>query len=230
MLFDKTPLEEKKKRLIEELERLGYIKSPSVKRAMMAVPRELFVLEKYRKNAYDDIPLPILANQTISAPHMVAMMTELLSLKPGHKVLEVGTGSGYQAAICAEIVAPKGSPVRGHVYSIERIRELVEFARNNLKRAGYLDRVTVIHGDGSLGLPSEAPFDRIVVTAAAPQIPPPLVEQLNDRDGVLVIPVGSAYSFQELKVLVKRNGRMEVKGFGFCVFVPLIGKYGVSSF
>jgi protein-L-isoaspartate(D-aspartate) O-methyltransferase len=122
---------------------------------MSKVPRELFIPPNLRDYAYVDTPLPIGYGQTISAPHMVALMTEALDPREGDKVLEVGTGSGYQAAILAEIVGDSG-----HVYTIEIIKELVEFARENLRRAGYLNRVTVIHGDGTLGYEAEAPYDR----------------------------------------------------------------------
>lgn len=222
--------EEARRRLVEELRRMGYIKSDKVYRAMLRVPREEFVPEDLRFYAYEDRPLPIGHGQTISAPSIVAYMTELLDPDVGHKVLEVGTGSGYQAAVLAEIVAPNEVPRErwGHVWSVERIPELAEWARGNLERTGYSDRVTVVVGDGSLGLPDEAPFDRIIVTAAAPRVPEPLVEQLKPG-GRLVIPVGDFWS-QDLVVVVKREtGEVEQMKTIPVLFVPLVGRYGWSG-
>lgn len=206
--------------MINELVRAGILRSEKVIKAMYKVPRELFILPNLRDYAYVDTPLPIGYGQTISAPHMVALMTEVLDPKEGDKVLEVGTGSGYQAAILAEIVGDSG-----HVYTIEIVKELVEFARENLRRAGYLNRVTVIHGDGTLGYEAEAPYDRIIVTAAAPEIPKPLIDQLKPG-GRLVIPVGDLY-IQYLTIVTKDlNNNIKVERGTPCVFVPLIGKYG----
>lgn len=189
-------------------------------RAISKVPRELFVTHELRKYAYLDTPLPIGHGQTISAPHMVALMTELLDVRVGDKALEVGTGSGYQAAVLAELVGDEG-----HIYTIEIVKELVEFARYNLMRSGYISRVTLIHGDGSLGYEAASPYDRIIVTAAAPDIPQPLINQLKPG-GRMVIPVGDAY-LQYLTVVLKReDNRIEVERGTPCVFVPLIGKYG----
>ncbi len=218
--------EAERRKLVKRLVREGVIKSEEVKRAMLTVPREEFVLPEYKKYAYVDHPLPILAGQTISAPHMCAMMCEALELRPGHKVLEIGTGSGYHAALCAEIVAPRDSPIRGHVYTVEIIPELVRFARENLRRTGYLDRVTVIHGDGSQGLPEYAPYDRILVTAAAPDIPPPLIRQLK-AGGRMVIPVGLPDYIQFLTLVIKNpDGSITTENLGGCLFVRLRGKYG----
>lgn len=213
--------------MVERLVLEGYITSDKVRRAFLKVPREEFVPGRLRRYAYIDQPLPIGYGQTISAPHMVAMMTERLNPDVGHVVLEVGTGSGYQAAILAEIVAPDGVDRSrwGHVYTIERIPELAEFARRNLERTGYSDRVTVIVGDGSAGYSKAAPFDRIIVTAAAPDIPVPLLEQLKDG-GRMVIPVGSR-SLQRLYVVEKdERGRVTIMRDTYCVFVPLLGEYG----
>ncbi len=216
---------EERKRLVEMLKREGIIRSKKVERALLNVPRELFVPENYRDLAYADTPLPIGKGQTISAPHMVALMTELLNLDEGMKVLEIGTGSGYQAAVIAEIVAPKNSKKPGKVITIERIPELAEFARRNLERAGYIDRVKVVVGDGTLGYPKEAPYDRIIVTAAAPDIPKPLLEQLKPG-GRMVIPVGNKY-LQYLYIVDKTpSGKITINKDIPCVFVPLIGKYG----
>ena len=211
---------ERRRRLVALLKELGYIRSPKVEKAMLTVPRELFVPDDVREYAYDDRPLPIGYGQTISAPSIVAHMTELLDPKPGDKVLEIGTGSGYQAAILAEIVTPGG-----HVWSIERIPELAEFARRNLERTGYADRVTVIVGDGSLGYEPAAPYDKIMVTAAAPKVPEPLIKQLKPG-GRLVAPIGPL-PFQVLIVLDKAlDGTISVRRDLEVVFVPLIGEYG----
>ena len=219
--------EEKRRRLVEKLVREGYIRSEHVKRAMLRVPRELFVPEGLRHMAYEDTPLPIGHGQTISAPHMVAMMTEFADLEPGMRVLEIGAGSGYHAAVIAEVVAPSDLPRDqwGHVYTVERIPELAEYARRNLDRAGYADRVTVILGDGTKGYPSAAPYDRIIVTAAAPEVPKPLLEQLKPG-GKIVIPIGDRY-MQYLYIVEKlSDGRIKARSVTPCLFVPLIGEYG----
>ncbi|MEM1685644.1 MAG: protein-L-isoaspartate O-methyltransferase [Acidilobaceae archaeon] len=211
---------EQRRNLVSILKELGYIRSRKVEEAMLRVPRELFVPEELREYAYDDRPLPIGFNQTISAPSIVAYMTELLDPQPGDKVLEVGTGSGYQAAILAEIVCPKG-----HVWTIERIAEIAESARRRLEMLGYADMITVIVGDGSLGYEPQAPYDRIIVTAAAPKIPKPLIEQLKPG-GKIVIPVGPL-PFQVLMVVYKKSSNeIEIKRDLEVVFVPLIGEYG----
>jgi protein-L-isoaspartate(D-aspartate) O-methyltransferase len=157
---------------------------------------------------------------------MCVIMCEGLDLKEGMKVLEVGAGSGYHAALCAELVAPKESANPGHVYSIEIVERLIDFARANLERAGYSERVTLIQGDGGEGLPEHAPFDRISVAAAAPRVPTPLVEQLVNG-GIMLIPVGSRGFFQELIVVEKsETGKVSTKGWGGVAFVPLTGKHG----
>ena len=188
--------------------------------AMAKVPRELFVPEPLRSNAYDDIPLPIGYGQTISAPHMVAIMCEFLDLREGLKVLDVGGGSGYHAAVMAEIVGPQG-----HVYSVERIPKLAEQAEKNLKEAGIAN-VTVILGDGSIGLAEHAPFDRINVAATAPRVPELLTKQLKPG-GKMVIPVGSG--FQNLLLVTKKNGSVIEEKLPVA-FVPLIGKDGFKEY
>ncbi|WP_297491455.1 protein-L-isoaspartate(D-aspartate) O-methyltransferase [Thermococcus sp.] len=205
-------------RTVENLVREGLIKSDAVRRAFLKYPRYLFVEKRYRAYAHVDEPLPIPAGQTVSAPHMVAIMLELADLERGMSVLEVGTGSGWNAALVAELV-------KTDVYTIERIPELVEFARRNLERAG-VKSVHVILGDGSKGFPPKAPYDRILVTAGAPDVPRPLVEQLKPG-GKLIIPVGSYHLWQELLEVIKRpDGSVEVKNRGGVAFVPLIGEYG----
>lgn len=212
--------------LVSRLKAEGILRSPTTIMAMSIIPREEFVLENMKDSAYIDSPLPIYDGQTISAPHMVAIMCEVLELAPGQKVLEVGAGSGYHAAVTAEIVAPSDSHLKGHVYTVEIHKRLGEFARKNLEKTRYNDRVTVIEGDGSKGLPEEAPFERILVTATAPSIPKPLTDQLK-TDGILVIPVGDLYAFQELILARKRgDGVIDTKGVCGVAFVPLLGKYG----
>ncbi|MCS7121776.1 MAG: protein-L-isoaspartate O-methyltransferase [Archaeoglobaceae archaeon] len=209
-------MEIERKRLAERLkEELGL--SEKVYKAILKVPRHLFVPERYREDSYADIPLPIGYGQTISAPHMVAIMCELLDLKDGEKVLEIGTGSGYHAAVTAEIVGKKGK-----VLSIEYIPELAVEAEKNLKMLGY-ENVIVIVGDGSKGYEPEAPYDKIYVTAAAPDIPRPLIEQLK-VGGKMVIPVGSMDQY--LYVVEKDEKGIRKWNWGAVRFVPLRGEYG----
>ncbi len=205
--------------LVDSLVRRGYVTSPEVERAMRRVPREEFLPDELRYEAYVDTPLPIGEGQTISAPHMVAIMVEKLDLEPGLKVLEVGAGSGYHAAVCAEIVAPEG-----HIYTVERVSSLASFAEQNLKRTGYSDVVTVIFGDGSRGLPEHAPYDRIFVACGAPDIPEPLTEQLAEG-GEMLVPVGGRF-YQDLIKVERRGNKLRKESHGGCVFVPLIGDYG----
>lgn len=207
--------EKQKNRLIDELRRHGT--SERVLDAMHRVPRHLFVPEREQNNAYADNPLTIGWGQTISAPHMVAIMCDLLDIQDGMKILEIGAGSGYHAAVMAELV---GS---GHVYAVEVIAGLAHFARENLKKAG-ISNVTVFVEDGSLGLPGFAPYDRISVACAAPDIPETLTEQLKPG-GKLVIPVGK--HFQELYLVTKIDG-LKKEPKGGVVFVPLVGKKGFS--
>ncbi len=200
-------------RLITDLRMHGI--SDRVLDVMSKIPRHLFVPENQQQNAYIDSPLPIGWNQTISAPHMVAIMCDLLDINEGMKVLEIGAGSGYHAAIMGVLA---GS---GHIYAVEVIDSLASFARNNLQKVG-ITNVTIIVEDGSLGLPRFAPYDRISVAAASPGILNTLTDQLN-IGGKLIIPVGR-YN-QELYLVTKTDGlKKEVKGD--VVFVPLIGKKG----
>lgn len=216
-------LEDSKERLIGSLKSRGYLKSARVEQALRSVPREEFVLPGSRNQAYRDTPLSIAHGQTISAPHMCVIMCEALDLKPGLKVLEVGAGCGYHAALCAEIVNDDNS---GHVYTVEIVEKLINFARENLERTGYSDKVTLIHGDGGKGLPEHAPFDRILVAAAAPSVPKPLAEQLAPG-GIMLIPIGSRGFYQELIMVLKSDdNKITEKRWGGVAFVPLTGEFG----
>lgn len=185
--------------------------------AMLSVPREVFVPEHLRQFAYDDGPLPIAAGQTISQPYIVAYMIEALLLTGGEKVLEIGAGSGYAAAVLSRIA--------GEVYTIERIGELAAQAKATLAELGY-SNVTVIHGDGTLGLSEQAPFDGIVVTAGSPEVPESLKEQLK-VGGRLVIPVGASRSLQELvRITRMADAEYESEDLAGVRFVPLVGAEG----
>jgi protein-L-isoaspartate(D-aspartate) O-methyltransferase len=190
------------------------ISDPRVLAAMGRVRRHCFVPEPLRDDAYADHPLPIGEGQTISQPFMVARMTELLGLLGSERVLEIGTGSGYQAAVLAELA--------DEVYTIEYIAALAERARQTLEALGY-ERVHARTGDGTLGWPEAAPFDRIVVTAAAPAVPPPLFAQLAEG-GRMVVPVGTLLG-QVLQVVERRAGAMRVTEDTGCVFVRLVGRH-----
>ena len=198
--------------LVEE----GYIKSENVRGAFEMVDRADFVPEEYRRRAYFDTPLPIGHGQTISAPSIVAAMLELLEIYPGAKALEIGTGSGYNACLMACAGA--------EVYTVERLEPLVRMARKNLEKCPCRERVRVLLGDGSMGYPPEAPYSRIMVTCGAPEVPEPLIEQL-DENGIMVIPVGGTL-YQELIAVKKENGKFLRKYWGDVAFVPMIGRYG----
>jgi protein-L-isoaspartate(D-aspartate) O-methyltransferase len=188
------------------------VRDPATLAALRKVPRHLFVPEASRAQAYDDHPLPIGHGQTISQPYIVAFMTEALALRGGETVLEIGTGSGYQAAVLGEIAA--------RVYTIEIVTPLAEASAALLKHLGYAN-VSVRAGDGYVGWPEAAPFDAIMVTAAAPRIPEPLRQQLKDG-GRLVVPVGDEW--QELVVVTRRGERFEEKRVLPVRFVPMTGK------
>ena len=210
---------EKSAKLLDHLRSQGI--GEKVLDAMLRIPRHLFVPTQLRGDAYVDMPLPIEHGQTISAPHMVAIMCDLLDLRDGLKVLEIGTGSGYNAAVMAQLVGRTG-----HVYSVERMAPLVEFAKKNLMDTGCTN-VTVMLEDGSGGDLEHSSYDRICVTCAAPDIPQPLIEQLKPG-GLMVIPVG--VSFQQLYLVKKdMDGTVHKEIKGGVVFVPLIGKYGFSD-
>jgi protein-L-isoaspartate(D-aspartate) O-methyltransferase len=201
--------------MVEDQLRARDIVDRRVLEAMERVPRELFVPAELRERAYEDAALPIGGGQTISQPYMVARICEALGLAGGERVLDVGTGSGYQAAVLAELA--------GEVHTIERIPELAAQARANLDAAGY-EQVEVHVGDGTLGLPDRAPFDAIAVAAAAPQFPPALYDQLEPR-GRLVIPVGGRHG-QRLEIVIKSPEGPAVVHSVPCRFVPLVGGEG----
>jgi protein-L-isoaspartate(D-aspartate) O-methyltransferase len=193
------------------------IRDPAVLAAMRRVPREAFVAPDRAERAYEDRPLPIGAGQTISQPYIVAVMTEALGLRPGDRVLEIGTGSGYAAAVLAVIAA--------EVYTIERIESLAASARRRLHDLGYAN-VHVRHGDGSLGWPEHAPYDAIVVTAGGPDVPPSLLRQLA-IGGRLVMPVGPTPRSQRLVRVVRASEeRYDREALEDVAFVPLIGAEG----
>lgn len=205
--------------------------SPNVIRAMRTVPRSKFLPENMQSYSAVDTPLPIGFGQTASAPHMVSIMNEALQLETSHKVLEIGAGSGWHGATIAETVAPSNAPRSnwGHVYTVEIIQGLAEFARKNIMKAGYGDRVTIISGDGSMGYAEKAPYDRIVVTAAAPDVPKPLIDQLRPG-GIMLIPIGDISLFQSLVRIVKGvDGKTEKENLGGVAFVPLTGRYGHTT-
>ncbi len=198
----------------DQIERRG-VKDPLVLEAMNSVPRHLFVPANQQKKAYNDYPLPIGYGQTISQPYIVAYMTELLRMKPGDKILEIGTGSGYQAAVLAHIT--------DQVYTVEIIRELAERTMKLVEELGYRDRVHIKVADGYYGWEEYAPYDGIIVTAAAGHVPPSLIEQLKPG-GRIVIPVGAVYQVQTLMVITKtEEGEIKTRSMLPVRFVPMTG-------
>jgi len=186
--------------------------------AMEKVPRDLFVPENLRAYSYEDGPLPLGEGQTISQPYMVAWMSELLELKGNEKVLEIGTGSGYQTAVLVELA--------GQVFSVETIEVLSLSAQKLLNGLGYKN-ISYKIGDGTLGWKEKSPFDRIIVTAAADKVPPDLFEQLEEK-GKMIIPLGERF-FQMCSIVEKLNGKMKITQLEGCTFVPLVGKYGIGK-
>lgn len=191
------------------------LSSPAVLAAMRKVPRHHFVEQALKPQAYEDHPLPIGQGQTISQPYVVAWMTELLDVKPGMKVLEIGTGSGYQTAVLAEMGAT--------VFSVERVPELHQLARTRLSSMGY-GNVQLKLDDGTLGWPEMSPFERILVTAGGPKVPAPYIDQLADP-GQMVIPVGVERRSQMLMVIRKQEGKIGRKTVGQVMFVDLVGRH-----
>jgi protein-L-isoaspartate(D-aspartate) O-methyltransferase len=217
--MDPARWEQLRAEMVERQLRGRGIRDEAVLAAMAAVPRERFVPPDMRSHAYSDDALPIASGQSISQPYIVARMTELLAPRPGMRILEVGTGSGYQAAVLAQIGCT--------VISVERHPALADAARTRLEAAGMADRVRVVTADGSVGRPEDAPFHGIVVTAAAPAVPEPLPGQLSDG-GRLVVPVGPR-GRQELILVVRNGNAFQQYDCGGCVFVPLVGQAGYSQ-
>lgn len=202
--------------MVEEQLIVRGVEDTAVLNAMRAVPRELFVPPERRAEAYKDGALPTYAGQTISQPFVVAMMCSYAKLSPADRVLEIGAGSGYAAAVLSQMVA--------HVYAVERIRELAEFARENLRAAG-IGNVTTIEGDGTLGVPEFAPYDAILVAANSPRIPKPLREQLA-INGRLIIPVGGRKKHRLVRITRTAENRYKQVNLNPVRFVPLIGEEG----
>jgi protein-L-isoaspartate(D-aspartate) O-methyltransferase len=218
-------------KLVANLVKQGILYSSNVIAALRNVPRIKFMPTESQSYAAADSPLPIGFGQTISAPHMVSIMNEALKLQVGHRVLEVGAGSGWHAATIADLVGAKSAPRSewGHVYTVEIVSALAEQAKRNILSAGFGDRVTIICGDGSKGFAEKAPYDRIVVTGAVPEVPKPLIEQLKSG-GIMVIPVGDVSLFQSLiRVTKKLDGEIKRENLGAVAFVPLIGKIGQNA-
>ena len=207
-----------RKKMVEEQLIPRGIKNERVLEAFKKIEREKFVPEELRISAYADYPLPIGEGQTISQPYIVALMTESLLLAGDEKVMEIGTGSGYQTAILSQLAK--------EVYSIERFDSLAKKTEATLKELGYLN-IKIQVGDGTLGWPEEAPFDRIIITAASPRIPLPLVEQLKEG-GKIILPLGDSFS-QLLTLGDKKSGEIETTEICNCVFVPLVGKYACKD-
>ena len=210
-----TAWQRERMQMVEEQLKARGIYDPQVLAAMETVPRELFVPEEYRESAYRDGPLPIGEGQTISQPYMVALMTQCLKLTATERVLEIGTGSGYQLAVLLEITP--------QVFSVERLPSVAQRALENLTRLGH-ENLHIKIDDGTCGWPEETPFDGIIVTAGAQEIPAALKEQLADG-GRLIIPVGPRYS-QMLYRITRKGKQFQEEEFTACVFVPLIGRYG----
>jgi len=213
-LTAQDPYAEKRHAMVDHDLKARGIKDKKVLDVMAQVPRHLFVDRSLSNMAYADHPLPIGEGQTISQPYVVALMTEALKLKPSDRVLEIGTGSGYQAAILAELVK--------EVYSIEIRKSLAEAAAQRLKDLGYKN-VKVKLGDGYLGWEEYAPFNAIMITASANHIPPPLIKQLTDG-GRLILPLGSTVYYQTLTLLTKEKGELNIEQMAPVVFVPMIGE------
>jgi len=216
---------------VDALKAEGILRSPNVIRAMLTVSREEFLPNDVKQYAYADTPLPIGYGQTTSALHMTAIFCEYGELKVGQKVLEVGAGCGYMSCVYAEVVAPNDLPKEewGHVWTVEIVEELAEAAKRNLEKSGYSDRVTAVHGDGSIGLKENSPYDVIIVTSAAPDVPEELVEQLKPN-GILLIPVGGIHFYQELlRIRRHPDGTTSRQSLGGVAFVPMRGKAGWRS-
>jgi len=221
----KTPEEflRERRRKVKELEARGLLSSPRLKAAMLKVPREAFIPDLYRDYAYLEVPLPLPGEATISCPHSYPLFYEALGLDAGHRFLEVGAGSGYGAALAWEVVGEEGL-----VVTVEIDPETFAFARRNLEALGY-GRVEVVLGDGSLGYPPRAPFERICFTAAAPAVPPPLLAQLAPG-GRLIGPVGRPHLIQDLVLMIRQDtDRFQRVVVETVAYIPLRGQYGFSD-
>lgn len=222
---------EMRQRAVEELRSQGILRDSNITKAMSKVPREEFLPPDVRAYAYVDSPLPIGFEQTTSALHMTALFCEYGEMKLGQRVLEVGGGCGYMSCVYAEVVAPSNQPKEswGHVWSAEIVPDLAAFGKNNIERLGYSDRVTFVAEDASEGLKDVGPFDLIIVTSAAPDVPAALVDQVK-AGGTLLIPVGGAYFYQQLiRIRKKLDGKVSRENLGGVAFVPMKGKRGWKS-
>lgn len=204
-----------KKSLAKQWKKTGIVKDKRLLKAFESIPREKFIHDEFVGEAYADNPLPIGYGQTISQPTTIMIMIESLELKKTDKVLEIGAGSGYNAALMSKLCKK--------IYTVEIVPELVHFARENIKRL-KIKNVEVAGGDGSIGLKEKAPYDKIMVTAGCPSIPKPLIDQLKEG-GILVAPVGSKWE-QEMIKAKKVKGELKKENLGYFVFVPLLGKHG----
>jgi len=209
-------MQAQKQGLIDYWKSNKIITNPRILSAFESVPREDFLPKHLKEHAYEDRALPIIGGQTISQPSTVMIMTQALDAQQGQKVLEIGTGSGYQAALLAELVKPKGQ-----VYTTEIAKAVYEFGKKNLEKYQH---VTVLFADGTMGAEAYAPFDHIMVTAACKEIPLSLIAQLKNK-GSIVVPVGTPYE-QKMIVGMKKGKKLETHSIGSFVFVPLTGKYG----
>lgn len=208
-----------KQQLLDYWQKSKIITDKALLKAFAKVDREKFILSEYLEEAYDDNPLPILGGQTISQPTTVMMMIHALELKKNDKVLEIGAGSGYNAAIMSKLGKK--------VYTIEIVKELAEFARRNLEKAS-IKNVKVIYGDGSLGYEKESPYDKCIITAACPQIPQPIISQMK-VGGIILAPIGSSgFGYQEMIKARKTKKGLEKESLGEFSFVPMKGKYGIK--
>lgn len=214
-LFDSDPFKARRLAMVEDQLRRRGLQDEAVLRAMSEVPRHEFIPESSRNESYEDCPVPIGEGQTISQPYIVAAMISALQVSSSQKVLEVGSGTGYEAAVLSRLAA--------EVFTIERHPSLAEKSREILKHLGY-ENVTVITGDGTRGLPEHAPYDRIIVAAAAPSVPDPLLQELAEN-GRMIMPVGSP-EMQYLKLMRKSQGEFFTSSLEGCRFVPLVGEGG----
>lgn len=221
--------EEQRKRLVKRLKDQGIIRSKKVELSFLNVPREEFVWPDTKNQAYLDTPLPLgNTGQTISAPHMIAIMLEELDLEKGDYVLEIGTGSGYNAALMAYIVSDGKKEKEGKVITIERIKDLVIFAENNINRTTFSEYVKIVYGDGTIGYPpyeENEIYDKIIITAAAPRFPRILIKQLK-VGGTILAPIGDLFAQTLTKGIKRVDGTIDIKEDIECIFVPLIGEDG----